>query len=182
MTFCASFRELPERAGRAENLQCLRERARSGAAASSSSRASGSRSPRLGSTSRIDDEPLGIHLQDGPEARARRAGAVRRVEREEARRDLGRATCRSRGRRSSPRATRPRGRPATESDRRAPPRPASPSRASRQALAVRPRRRGFDDEAVHDDLDRVLLLLVELRRARRAPPSSRPRARAGSPP
>ena len=111
---------------------------------------------------RVEHEALRIGLQVRAEARAGRAGAVGRVEREEARRDL-----RERGPAVRARVVgredllRPVGHgqddePVGDARRRL-------DRVG-QALAVLLVVGRLGHEAVHDDLDRVLLLLVELGR------------------
>ena len=105
---------------------------------------------------RVGDEQVGVDLLLRAEARAARAGAVRRVEREDPRLELGQRRRRARGRRTSRRTSAAR-RPATSIT-------TSPS-ASEIAVSIDCASRGaqvrLHDQPVDDDLDRVLELLVE---------------------
>ena len=105
---------------------------------------------------RVGHEQVGVDLLLGAEARAARAGAVRRVEREDARLELRQSRRRARGRRSSRENVSLLAVEHVDDD---------------QALGERRRRLdrlreplaqvGLHHEAVDDDLDRVLELLVE---------------------
>ncbi len=118
--------------------------------------------PAFDGAVRVDDQPLGVHLQVGAQARALGAGAVGRVEREEPRRDLGQRRpavgagivgredfLGTVGHRHDDDAA---GYPGRGLDRVG------------QALAVLLILRRFGHEAIHDDLDGVLLLFVQLGR------------------
>ena len=110
---------------------------------------------------RVRDEPVGVGAKNRPETRAVGAGAVRRIERKEPRRDL-------RKRRAAIRA-RVIGRkqlfgPVRTKRRRARPKRGRRSRSNRRAASDNRGPRAPGHEPIDDDFDRVLLLLVELRR------------------